>query len=91
MLAPKSLPTRPAQESESSDDAPRRVIGKRQPRWGGGPPSLEARQAMAQMARYQTRAPKGLFFYRSHEEANADRDRWQIDAVVAKATQKRHG
>jgi hypothetical protein len=46
---------------------------------------------MDQMAGYRTRAPKGVFFYRSHEEANADRERWLIDAVVAKAVQQRRG
>jgi hypothetical protein len=37
---------------------------------------------MAEMARYRTRAPKGIFLYRSHEEANRDRDRWTVDAIV---------
>lgn len=44
---------------------------------------------MTAMARYRTRAPKGVFFYDSHEAANRDRDRWTVDAMVAKATE--HG
>lgn len=37
---------------------------------------------MATMARYRTRAPKGVFIYENHEEANCDRDRWITDAIV---------
>jgi hypothetical protein len=39
---------------------------------------------MSEMARYRTRAPKGIFLYRSHEDANRDRDRWLVDAIVEK-------
>jgi hypothetical protein len=37
---------------------------------------------MAEMARYRTRAPKGIFVYASHEQANEDRERWVVDAIV---------
>jgi hypothetical protein len=37
---------------------------------------------MSRCARYLTRAPKGVFVYRSHEEANADRERWLVEAMV---------
>jgi hypothetical protein len=40
------------------------------------------------MARYRTRAPKGVFHYKSHEEANRDRDRWQTEAIVAKHSER---
>jgi len=61
-----------------------RVVGKR-PRPGfGAPPSAEARRAMTRMAQYLTRAPKGVFIYRSHEEANRDQERWLIEAMVEK-------
>ena len=43
---------------------------------------------MTAMARYLTRAPKGIFIYRNHEEANRDRDRWVVEAIVEK---QRHG
>jgi hypothetical protein len=65
-----------------------RVVGKRRPPEPGVPPSAGARDAMNRMANYVTRAPKGVFIYRSHEEANRDRDRWLIEAMVEKL---RHG
>lgn len=37
---------------------------------------------MAQLAQYRTRAPKGVFIYRSAEEMEADRQRWTVDAIV---------
>ena len=37
---------------------------------------------MAAMARYRTRAPKGIFVYASHEQANQDHERWLVDAIV---------
>jgi hypothetical protein len=36
------------------------------------------------MAQYRTRAPKGVFRYSSHEEMEADRLRWLVDAMVEK-------
>jgi hypothetical protein len=48
-----------------------------------------AREAMSQMARYRTRVPKGVFHYRSHEEANRDRERWLTDAMVARHAARR--
>jgi hypothetical protein len=38
---------------------------------------------MAANASYVTRAPKGVFIYRSHEQANADREQWLLDAMAA--------
>jgi hypothetical protein len=61
-----------------------RVVGRRPRPPFGQPPAPQARDALAQMARYVTRAPKGIFIYRSQEEANADRARWTVDALVAK-------
>jgi hypothetical protein len=51
-------------------------------------PSAEARAAMTANARYVTRAPKGIFFYKSHEEMIQDRERWTVDAVVARHSQR---
>lgn len=59
-----------------------RVVGRRRTRAIGEMPDAATRDALAQMAHYRTRAPKGVFRYRTHEEANADRDRWTIEAVV---------
>jgi hypothetical protein len=61
-----------------------RVVGRRVQAPIGVLPSAEARAAMTRMAQYLTRAPKGVFRYKSHEEANRDRDRWQIAAMVDK-------
>jgi len=61
-----------------------RVVGKRHNPKAGEPPSPEARAALQAMANYRTCAPKGVFFYESHEAANADRERWIVDAILAK-------
>lgn len=60
-----------------------RIVGSRRRPPPGSPPSPEAREAMTRMADYHTRAPKGVFLYRSHEEANHDRDAWTVEAIVA--------
>ncbi len=65
-----------------------RVVGRRTTPPMGALPSAEARRAMAQMAQYLTRAPKGVFRYASHEEANRDRERWRSAAILAK---QQHG
>lgn len=64
-----------------------RVVGKRRRPPIGQPPSAEARAAMTAMARYRTRAPKGVFIYASHEEANEARRRWLVEAMVAPTNQ----
>jgi len=63
-----------------------RVAGRRVPPPAGALPSAEARAAMTRMANYLTRAPKGVFRYKSHEEANRDRDEWQLSAMLDKQT-----
>lgn len=60
-----------------------RVVKKRARAPIGQMPSARTREALTSMAAYRTRAPKGVFRYRSHEEANAERDRWTVEAVVA--------
>ena len=65
-----------------------RIVGKRQRPRPGVLPSPAARRAMGEMAAYRTRAPKGIFLYRSHDEANRDRDLWLMDAMAEK---QRHG
>jgi hypothetical protein len=61
------------------------VVGKRRPPPLGEPPSARAREALASMVRYRTRAPKGVFLYASHAEMDADRLRWTVDAMVERA------
>jgi hypothetical protein len=65
-----------------------RTIGKRVPPPPGTFPSAEARAAMDSHARYRTRAPKGVFFYNSHEEMTRDRERWTVDAMVARQAER---
>ncbi len=62
-----------------------RIIGHRQTPLPGllRPPDAEARDWVARMAPAQTRAPKGVFRYASQQEANADWERWQADAITA--------
>lgn len=67
----------------STDETFLRVVGKRVPPPIGQVPPAASRAALTAMAQYRTRAPKGVFLYQSHEEANADRLRWTVDAMVA--------
>jgi hypothetical protein len=61
------------------------VVGKREQPPLGEPPSALSREMLATMARYRTRAPKGIFLYRSHAEMDADRMRWTVEAMVERA------
>jgi hypothetical protein len=65
-----------------------RTIGKRVPPPPGALPSPEARAAMTANARYLTRAPKGIFFYKNHDEMTRDRERWTVDALAAKQKER---
>jgi hypothetical protein len=70
--------------SSTVDQQPiRRTIGRRQSR-DGRPLTAADRAALAAVARYRTRAPKGVFIYYSAEEMDADRLRWTVDAMVEK-------
>ena len=66
----------------------RRVIGKRIAPPPGTLPNAATRSAMDANARYRTRAPKGLFFYESHEQMARDRERWTIEAIVQKQSER---
>ena len=61
----------------------RRTIGRRRLR-DGRPLTAADRAVMTGLAQYRTRAPKGVFIYRSAEEMEADRLRWTVDAIVEK-------
>lgn len=61
-----------------------RVVGRRRSR-DGQPLTADDRARATQMAQYRTRAPKGVFIYSSHEEMEADRMRWLVDAMVERA------
>jgi hypothetical protein len=43
---------------------------------------------MTANARYRTCAPKGLFFYKNHEEMTRDRERWTLDAMLARRSER---
>jgi hypothetical protein len=64
------------------------VIGRRQRPPIGEPPTEEAQRAHASLLQYRTRAPKGVFLYDNHEQMDADRLRWTVEAMVDRA---RHG
>jgi len=59
------------------------VVGKRKQSEPGDLPPAATREAMTSLLQYATRAPKGVFVYRSHEEANRDRDKWTVEAMLA--------
>lgn len=62
-----------------------RVIGQRKTRQLGAlrAPSAQERAWMARMAPARTRVPKGVFRYRTIEEAGADWESWQADTLRA--------
>ncbi|NEV64437.1 hypothetical protein [Thiorhodococcus minor] len=64
-----------------------RTVGRRTQRPIGklAPPSTEEVAWRKAMAQTRTRVPKGVFRYRTHEEANADWERWQAELVAATA------
>ncbi len=68
-----------------SEDALPTVIGTRQPRPPGPlrPPTPGERAWVREMANRRTRVPKGIFRYRTLDEANADWERWCAELVAA--------
>ncbi len=77
-MIPVAMNTRTDQQPIS------RTVGRRKSR-EGRPLTPTDRAAMTGMAQYVTRAPKGVYRYRSQAEMDADRLRWTIDAVVARS------
>lgn len=65
-------------------DLNQRIIGKRKQREIGplAPPTPEERAWLASFAERRTPVPKGVYRYRTHEEANADCDRWNAELVA---------
>jgi hypothetical protein len=39
-------------------------------------------------ARHGTRTPKGLFFYENHDQMVRDRERWTVQAIVQKQSER---
>ncbi|NBC14394.1 MAG: hypothetical protein GVY09_13845 [Gammaproteobacteria bacterium] len=90
-VPPKAAPEAP----KPGDDAHRRTLGKRlapdlsqRDRTKAGPTPEEVEWIRA-MSNYRTRVPKGVFRYHSHEEANADRERWHAELVAETARQRK--
>jgi hypothetical protein len=65
-----------------------RVVGRRVAPPPGALPNAAVRAAMTANAQYRTRAPKGVFFYSSHEEMERDRQRWSVEAIVARQLER---
>lgn len=62
----------------------KRIIGYRKLRDIGKPgsPTDQEQAWLLSFAHRRTRVPKGVFRYRTHEEANADWDRWNAELVA---------
>jgi hypothetical protein len=64
-----------------------RIVGRRAHRAIGElrAPTPEERAWVRAMATRRTRVPKGVFRYRTMEEANADWEHWHVDLVAETA------
>jgi hypothetical protein len=60
-----------------------RVVGRRKQPAIGEVPNREVRRAMDALHGRGVRAPKGVFRYSNHEEANRDWDEWIANAMAA--------
>jgi hypothetical protein len=63
-----------------------RTVGRRRTPPIGVPPEPQARAAWDALAAYRTRAPKGVYRYRSHADMQRDRDAWNARAVAERVT-----
>lgn len=63
--------------SEQWDDAPRKVVGRRKRCSGGWTNATKLQDLANQMNRGRTTWPRGVFRFRSHEEADA----WWIQNI----------
>ena len=61
-----------------------KIIGKRKSRKLGVPaePDEETQQWFKDMGNYRIKVPARIIRYRSHEEANADRETWKVIRIV---------
>jgi len=62
-----------------------RVVGRRRRPEIGEVPTKEVREAMSALPRAGVRAPKGVFRYWSHEEANRDWETWLAQSMAETA------
>jgi hypothetical protein len=76
-------------EENDSDQQPiQRVIGRRVSPPLGRFPSAAARAAMDSNLNYLTRVPKGIFAYKNHDEMTRDRERWTLEAMLARQSER---
>lgn len=61
-----------------------RVVGRRVSPPVGAFPNAATRAAMDANLNYLTRVPKGVFSYRNHDEMSRDRERWTLEAMLAR-------
>jgi hypothetical protein len=85
---PSTADTHQASVGPPDQQPIQRTIGKRIQAPIGQLPKREARAAMSANAQYRTRVPKGLYFYANHEEMIRDRERWTLDAVLARQAER---
>jgi hypothetical protein len=71
-------------QSDPDQQPIQRVIGRRIPPPSGKFPSAAVRAAMDANLRYRTRAPKGIFRYQNHEDMTRDREKWTLEAMLAR-------
>ncbi|WP_293801348.1 hypothetical protein [uncultured Bosea sp.] len=74
-------------------EAKMRVIGKRRvPEIGmRGPTEAEIEASVDNSRRAPRVIRKGVYRYRSHEEANADMERWTVDGMVERSLELARG
>ena len=86
--------TNPSGRSDPGSDSPSdpvfRIAGRRRSPLPGPvrPPTPEEREWVRQMASRRTRVPKGVFRYRTMDEANADWERWRAELVAETVSTK---
>ncbi len=72
-----------AMSSLTNQQPIQRTVGKRLSR-DGQALTTQDRAAMTSLAQYYTRAPKGIFRYLSAAQMHDDRQRWTVEAVLAR-------
>jgi hypothetical protein len=75
---------RPQQPFPEASEAFETIVGQRRQRLPGPlrAPTPEERAWVRKMAQRHTRVPKGVFRYRTVEEANADWEHWRAELVA---------
>jgi hypothetical protein len=69
-------------QSDSDQQPIARTVGRRIAQPAGELPSAQTRSALDSFAARRTRVPKGVIRYRSHDEMQRDRERWQAEAMA---------